>query len=157
MTAPPAHAREPEGWRVCVRDTPGVSQEDVELVREVFLAASTGDPLAAQHAFDSSIEWDMSGVIGWAERQVYRGTEVTAFLRAWADSWREWQFDVEEVCGAAGDEVFVAIHEWATGVESGAGVDQRRYCAVAVRGGRVARVRMFSDRGDAIGAAGLRT
>jgi ketosteroid isomerase-like protein len=132
-----------------------VSQQEVQLVRKVFSAASTGDPLAAQGAFASSIEWDMSGVIGWAEKQVYRGPEVAEFLRSWADSWLEWQFDVEEVRDAADDMVFVAIHEWATGVESGAGVDQRRYCAVTVREGRVARVQMFSDRADAIRAAGL--
>ena len=37
----------------------------------------------------------------------------------------------------------------------GASVDQRRYFAVMVRGGLVARVRMFSDRADALEAAGL--
>ena len=98
----------------------------------------------------------MSGVIGWTEKQVYRGPEVAEFLRAWADSWQEWRFDVEEVRDAAGDIVFVAIHEWGIGVDSGAGVDQRRYFAVTVRDGRIVRVRMFSERADGIEAAGLR-
>jgi ketosteroid isomerase-like protein len=75
-----------------------VSQEDVQLVRQGFLAASSGDPVAAQDTFDPLVEWDMSG---------------------------------------------------------GASVDQRRYFAVTVRGGRAVRFRMFSDRGDAIEAAGL--
>ena len=57
---------------------------------------------------------------------------------------------------AAGDEqVFVAIHEWGTGVESAASVDQRRYFANDLSGGRVVRVRMFSDRADALEALGL--
>jgi ketosteroid isomerase-like protein len=132
-----------------------VSQHDVQLVREGFLAASSGDPVAAQATFDPSIEWDMSGVVGWAEQHVYRGHEVMEFLRAWADSWREWHFDLEVVRDAAGDDVFVAIHEWGIGVDSGVSVDQHRYFAVTVRGGRIVRARMFSDRGDAIEAAGL--
>jgi ketosteroid isomerase-like protein len=132
-----------------------VSEEDVQLVHEGFLAASSGDPGAAQDIFDPLVEWDMSGVIGWAEKQVYRGPEVIDFLRAWADSWQEWHFDLEEVSDASGDDVFVAIHEWGIGVGSGASVDQRRYFAVTVRAGRAVRFRMFSDRADAIGAAGL--
>jgi|SRR5437588_12869738 len=78
-----------------------MSQENVQLVREGFLATGSGDPAAAQamreRSFDQSIEWDMSGVVGWAEKQVYRGQEVGEFLQAWADSWREWHFDLEEV------------------------------------------------------------
>jgi ketosteroid isomerase-like protein len=132
-----------------------VSQEDVQLVRDGFLAASSGDPLAAQDAFDPSIEWDMSGVVGWAEQQVYRAHEVMEFLSTWADSWREWRFDLEDVRDAPGDNVFVAIHERGIGVDSAASVDQHRYFAVIVREGRIVRARMFSDRDDAIEAAGL--
>ena len=66
-----------------------MSQENVEVVREGFLATARGDPATARPYFDSSIEWDMAGVIGWAEKRVYRGQEVGPFLRGWADSWRE--------------------------------------------------------------------
>jgi ketosteroid isomerase-like protein len=132
-----------------------VSQSDVQIVRAGFLAASSGDPTAARDSFDPSIEWDMSGVVGWAEKRVYRGEEVLDFLRAWADSWRDWGFDVQEVRDATGEKVFVAIHEWGFGMDSGASVDQHRYFAVVVRAGRIVQARMFSDRGDALEAAGL--
>jgi ketosteroid isomerase-like protein len=136
-----------------------MSEQDVQLVRESFLATASGDPAAAHAAreryFDRAIEWDMSGVVGWTEKQVYRGQEVGEFLQAWADSWRKWHFDVEDVRDAEGEDVFVAIHEWGIGVESGASVDQRRSFAVTVRGGRAVRVRMFSDRADALAAIGL--
>ena len=136
-----------------------MSRENVEIVRESFLATGSGDPAAAQatreRSFDQSIEWDMSGVVGWAEKQVYRGQEVGEFLQAWADSWREWHFDLEEVRDAGGEQVFAAIHEWGIGVGSGASVDQRRYFAITLRGGRMARVRMFSDPAAALEAAGL--
>jgi ketosteroid isomerase-like protein len=134
-----------------------MSRENVEIVREGFLASGSGDPAAAQRYFDQAIEWDMSGVVGWPEQDVYRGQEVEQFLQAWADSWGgTWHYDVEEVLDAGGNQVFVAIHEWGTGAESGASVDQRRYFAATLREGQIVRVRMFSERADAVEAAGLR-
>jgi ketosteroid isomerase-like protein len=132
-----------------------MSLEDVQRVRESFSASASGDPVAAGQLWDPAIEWDMSGVIGWTEKQVYKGAEVAEFLRAWADSWQGWHFDVEEVRDAAGEMVFVAIHEWATGAESGASVDQRRYFVVTMREGLAVRVQMFSEPGDAREAASL--
>jgi ketosteroid isomerase-like protein len=132
-----------------------VSRENVKIVRQAFVATSGGDPTAAQEAFAPTAEWDMSGVVGWAEKQVYRGPELLPFLQGWANSWRNWHFDVDEVRDAAEKQVFVAIHEWATGVESEAGVDQRRYFAVEVHEGRIVRVRMFSERDHALRAVGL--
>jgi ketosteroid isomerase-like protein len=136
-----------------------MSRENVEVVREAFLAYGSGDPAAAQNTrerfFDRSIEWDMSGVTGWTEKRVYRGQEVGEFLGAWADSWRDWHFDVEEVRDGGQEQVFAAIHEWGIGTESGASVDQRRYFVITLRGGRMAYVQMFSERAEALEAAGL--
>jgi ketosteroid isomerase-like protein len=133
-----------------------MSQEDVQSVRESFLASASGDPAAAQRVWDPSIELDMSGVAGWPEQRVLRGqTEVAEFFQAWADSWEDWHFDLEEVRDAADEMVFVALHEWGTGAESGANVDQRRYFVVTVREGRGVRVQMFTEAADAREAAGL--
>jgi ketosteroid isomerase-like protein len=136
-----------------------MSQGNVEVVREAFLAYGSGDPAAAQTVrerfFDPLIEWNMSGVIGWTEKLVYRGPEVGEFLAAWAKSWRDWHFDVEEIRDAGQEQVFVAIHEWGIGIESGANVDQRRYFAINLSKGRMVRVRMFTDRAEALEAVGL--
>jgi ketosteroid isomerase-like protein len=132
-----------------------MSQENVEVVREAFLATSGGDPAAGRSAWDPAIEWDMAGVTGWTEKRVYRGPEVLTFLEEWANSWRDWHFDVEEVRDGGQEQVFAAIHEWGTGIESAASVDQRRYFAVDLSGGRIVRVRMFSDRAEALEAMGL--
>jgi ketosteroid isomerase-like protein len=129
-----------------------VSQENLEIVRRVFVATSRGDPALAE--YDPHSEWDMTGVIGWAEKDVYRGPEILPFLQSWASSWRDWHFDVDEVRDA-GEEVFVAIHEWARGAETEVAVDQRRYFAVRVEQGRIVRVRMFSERTEALKAVGL--
>jgi ketosteroid isomerase-like protein len=132
-----------------------VSQENVEIVRESFLAVSGGDPMAGARFYDPSIEWDMSGVTGWLEKRLYRGREVIPFLQAWADSWQDWHFDVDDVRDGQGELVFAAIHEWGVGAGTGVHVDQRRYFAVALREGRAVRVQMFSERTDALKAVGL--
>jgi ketosteroid isomerase-like protein len=132
-----------------------MSEENVELVREAFLAVGGGDPMAAADFYDPAIEWDMSGVTGWLEKRVYRGPEVIPFLQAWADSWQDWHFDLDEVRDGEGGRVFAAIHEWGTGTGTGAHVDQRRYFALTLREGRAVRAQMFSERPDALKAVGL--
>jgi ketosteroid isomerase-like protein len=133
-----------------------MSDADVEVVQESFLAAGRGNPDAAAPSFDHLIEWDMSGVAGWVEKPVYRGRdEVMAFLRAWAGSWRDWRFELEEVRGARRGQVFAAIRETATGLGSGIAVDQHRYFACTLRDRRMLYVRVFSDRPAALKAVGL--
>jgi ketosteroid isomerase-like protein len=132
-----------------------MSEENVKIVREAFVATSSGDPAAALRFFDPSVEWDMSGVVGWTEKTVYRGQEVGKFVQAWADSWRDWHFDLEEVRDAGEKQVFTAIHEWGIGLGSGVSVDQRRYFVITLRRGRLVRARMFSESAEALEAAGL--
>ena len=105
--------------------------------------------------FDPSIEWDMAGVAGWPEKRLYRGAEVGEFLRAWADSWRDWHFDVIDLQDAGEDRVFAAIREWGIGTESKVSVEQYRYLIFTLRDGRTVRVEMFSERADALEAVGL--
>ena len=127
----------------------------MEVVRNAFLATASGDPAAALSFYDPAVEWDMSGVTGWLEKRVYRGREVIPFLQAWADSWQDWHFDLDEVRDGEGEQVFAAIHEWGIGTGTGAHVDQRRYFALTLRGGRAVCVQMFSERADALKAVRL--
>ena len=128
----------------------------METVRASFLAAASGDPVAGARSWDPSIEWDMSGVAGWAEQRVYRGMEeVATFLQAWANSWQDWHFDLDDLRDGTGEQVFAAIHEWGIGASTGATVDQRRFFAVTLRDGVTVRLQMFSDRADALDAVGL--
>jgi ketosteroid isomerase-like protein len=132
-----------------------MSQEKLEVVRRALAATSGGDPYGWRPLADPSIEWDMSGVPQWAEKSVYRGEEVWEFLRSWADSWQDWHFDVTDVRDVGGDRVFSGIHERAVGPESDVSVDQYRYLIFTLRSGRITRVQMFSDRAEALEAAGL--
>jgi ketosteroid isomerase-like protein len=133
-----------------------VSEQNVELVRTALLAGSGGDPLAALPSFDPAGEWDMSGVVAWPEKRVYRGLEeIRVFLQAWRSAFAEWHFEVQEVRAAGDEQVYAAIHEWGIGAGSGAGVEQYRYAVLNVKGGRIVRLQMFSDRSDALLTAGL--
>ena len=133
-----------------------MSQENVEIVRQALLTSSRGDFTDFEVLSDPAIEWDMSGVTGWVEQEVYRGLqEVLEFLEAWQQSWEEWHFEVEEVRDAEGGQVFGGIHEQAKSAATGVSVDQRRYFVNTVRDGRIVRVRMFSERQDALKAVGL--
>jgi ketosteroid isomerase-like protein len=133
-----------------------MSQDNVEVVRKMLLAASDGDPVAVLVWFDSASEWDLSGVTGWPEKRVYQGLqEIEAFVVAWANSFEEWHFDIEEVRDAGGERVYAAIHEWGIGLQSGARVDQYRYSVISMRHGRIVRIRMFSDRSAALRTADL--
>jgi ketosteroid isomerase-like protein len=133
-----------------------MSQENVEIVRQALLAGSDGDFSGFEAASDPSIEWDMSGVAGWVEQEIYRGPQVLEFLAGWRHSWEGWHYEVEEVREGAGDQVFAGIHELAKGADAGVSVDQHRYFVDTLRDGKFVRVRMFSDRQQALEAAGLR-
>jgi ketosteroid isomerase-like protein len=129
--------------------------DNAEIVRDVFLAVSGGDPSAAFERFDPAVELDLSGVAGWPEKRFYRGLEVREFFQAWADSWQDWHFDLEDVRAGRDEQVFVAMHEWGTGAGSGASVDQRRCFVLTLRDGMATHLRIFSDRAAALAAAGL--
>jgi ketosteroid isomerase-like protein len=133
-----------------------MSQENVEIVRQAVLAASDGDFSRFEAASDPSVEWDMSGVAGWVEQEIYRGPEVFDFLEGWRQSWEGWHFEVEEMREGVGGHVLAGIHEVARGADTGASVDQRRYLVSTVRDGKIVRVQMFSDRQEALEAVGLR-
>lgn len=132
-----------------------MSQKNVEIVRPALLAGSGGDFSALEALSDPSIEWDMSGVTGWVEQEIVRGPqEVLEFLEGWRQSWEGWHFEVEEM-REVGREVLAGIHERAKGADTGVSVDQRRYLLFTLRDGKIVRVRMFSDRLEALEAVGL--
>jgi ketosteroid isomerase-like protein len=132
-----------------------MSEANVELVRPALLAGSGGDFSVLEALSDPSIEWDMSGVMGWVEQQIVRGPqEVLEFLEGWRQSWEGWHFDVEEVREVRG-QVYAGIHERAKGADTGVSVDQRRYLVFTLRDNKIVRVRMFSDRREALKAVGL--
>ena len=68
--------------------------------------------------------------------------------------WGEFSVEIEDLL-PVGDEVVVFVRASAHGRISGARVDSRGTWVVRVREGKVKRLRLYRDRGDALEAVGL--
>lgn len=72
-----------------------MSEENVELVRQMYAAASSGDPASALAYFDPQVVIDathrVDGRIGHGH------DEMTAILAEWLGTWDEWREEIEEI------------------------------------------------------------
>jgi ketosteroid isomerase-like protein len=128
-----------------------MSQENVEIVRELWDAYSRGD-------FDRVIGLSDPYVVlvSLEEGPLYGPDAVRANYARWREAWEEEpDTTVEEVIGN-GDHVFVIACFQGRGRGSGVRVKQRLYEVYTLRNGRILRVDEFSDRAEALEAVGLR-
>jgi ketosteroid isomerase-like protein len=133
-----------------------MSEENVEIVRAATEAMIAGDAAAALNALDPDIEWHAT-VGGIDEGRVYNGPEEVA--QAFVDYFEVWErieLRAEEYIDAGEDEVVVFFHEVAKGKESGAIVETDTGTVNTVQDGKIAKVRSYLDRAEALEAAGLR-
>ena len=145
-----------------------MSQENVEVAREWYEVlnrslesywARPGQPLGETPGMDEvfdrmseDAEWD------WLfSPETFRGREQ--LLRAAAD-WIEtvdgWQIEVEDVIAGTGDRVVVTVRVVARGRGSGVPVYQQVFSVITVRDGKIARIHDYTERAEALEAAGLR-
>jgi ketosteroid isomerase-like protein len=129
-----------------------MSEENVEAAREIYRAWERGD--------FSSVEWadaDIEFMLGsGADEAVHHGTE--AIGQAWAEWLREWEeFRVEaEEFLDLGDDVLVLVKFGGRGKTSGTPVEGLLGGnLLSFRNGKVVRLATFTDRSDALEAAGL--
>jgi ketosteroid isomerase-like protein len=137
-----------------------VSQENVELVRRVFDAASRRDTEAVLSLYDPDVEFDGSRH-RWAE---VMGTALTRFhghegLRRWSrqyyEMWENLEDKIEELIDA-GEQVISIVTTRARGRASGVEVEWKHNAGVwTIREGKVVRVVWLSTREEALEAAGL--
>jgi ketosteroid isomerase-like protein len=138
-----------------------MSQENVEIVRELLEAFQRRDHERAFDFYDPDIEWDGSrlGEVGLGDLSgVYRGHEgVRTYWRRWLSAWRDLQFDIDDVRDGEGDEVAALIRnqrQW--GRHSGIPTEMPPYGIVfTIHGGKVVRWRAFPDYQSTLEAAGL--
>src|SRR5215212_4808786 len=89
-----------------------MSQENVEIVRELLAAFKRRDHESAFEFYDPEIEWDATGVSELIPdlAGTYHGHDgVRAYWRHWLSAWKDLEFEVEDVRGG-GDDVVALIN-----------------------------------------------
>jgi ketosteroid isomerase-like protein len=135
-----------------VRDThDAMSQENVDVVRDVFEAHHRRDWDAVYALYDPDIVWDdVDGL--WGDWGTARGADgVRAAWRRWLGALERPVFTAEDI-SAVGDHVLVKLRMSGRGRGSGAHVEQVITMVWTVRAGRVVYVRVYRDRADALAA-----
>ncbi len=133
-----------------------MSQENVEVVREVFEAVYSAS-LARERPHLVDPECEFHGTVGGLEEgRVARGFPqfVQTFEKEDLDAWEERRLEAEEFIDA-GDNVVVLLHEYRRGRGSGIELELDTAVVFAVSGGRVVRLQGYMDRLAALEAAGL--
>jgi ketosteroid isomerase-like protein len=129
-----------------------MSEENVEVVRRALEAFRDGDvegALALGHPDIVSARVDPDGA-------VFHGHDGLLQLMAdWMEGFEEWSYRAEEYVDA-GDQVIVHIRQWGRGAGSGAQVEADNWIVYTVEDGLITRFQIYTDRGQAYAAAGLR-
>jgi ketosteroid isomerase-like protein len=136
-----------------------MSEENVEIVRRVFVTFNRDGPAAAIATghWAPDVLWDgtRSGVAGLG---VLHG--VDEVLEFFENDWfavfpfEDWEIQMDEPV-IKGDQVIVASHQIARGAISGAPAALTLGNIFTLRNGKIVRVDVFQREEDALAAAGL--
>ena len=129
-----------------------MSQENVEIVRAVHDGWARGDFRVAQELFAPDFSWDQNADA--VEPGSRRGPEVRDALRNLFDVYDDFRVEASEFIDG-GDEVVVVARNKGTAKASRMELDQLFAYVWTFQGGRLARLRVFTDREQALEAAGL--
>ena len=129
-----------------------MSQENVEIVRTVHDGWARGDFRVAQELFAPDFSWDQPAEA--VESGSRRGPEVRDALRNLFDVYDDYRVEVSEFIDGD-DDVVVVARSKGTAKASRMELDQLFAFVWTVHGGRLARLRVFTDREQALEAAGL--
>jgi uncharacterized protein len=129
-----------------------MSRENVELLRSAHEAMMRRDYNAVSEFAHPDIEWE-TGLPGTS---TYRGREgVRRMFQDVDKAWEEWR--MEPLNYIEGDDVVVIEARFvARGRTSGATVEADQVSAMEFADGLVRRVRVFTERTEALEAVGLR-
>jgi ketosteroid isomerase-like protein len=141
-----------------------MSQEDVAVVRD-WVSRWTGRELvsaAAEPGFMDSIleglhpELEARFADELPDVETYQGREGARRMFAeWLEPWDEYRQGVLDLVDA-GDSVVITYDCHGSGKGSGAGVDMEVTHVLTVRDGKIARLREYMTKSEALEAAGLR-
>ena len=130
-----------------------MSQEKVEVVRQMWEAFLGDDPVRGLLLCDPDIEWDGTNL---PDGELARGHQaVVDHAARWAEMWDDWKIEPERFIDAGGDQVVIVFREVGRSA-SGLQMDELHAELYTVRGGKVVYRKGFSDPAEALKAAGLR-
>jgi ketosteroid isomerase-like protein len=132
-----------------------MSQENVQMLRRGFDAYNRGDVDAVVADFASDCEYVASGALPGG-RGVYQGPEGYKQFIGWLrDEFEDARLDVNDVIDA-GDRVLASLTLRGRGRQSGAATSWDVWQVWTIRDGRIVRGQAFTDKTEALEAAGLR-
>jgi ketosteroid isomerase-like protein len=131
-----------------------MSQENVEIVRQLFEAWRRNDAAAALAPLDPEIEF--STVVIDLGQKVYRGyAELSEYRADLEEVWEVWETRDERFIAVGDDCVVSLYHVSGRGKGSGTPVEQDVSIIFKFRGGRVVSMKAYANQGDALKAVGL--
>ena len=129
-----------------------MSEANVEVVRAQYEAWKRGDYREALAAYDESVEWDATH---FPDGKIYEGHDgVQRFMRRWVGGWEGYELIIERYFDA-GNEVVIFTRESGRAKASGIEIEHRFGHIFTLRDRKIVRWRGFSDRQEALEAAGL--
>ncbi len=131
-----------------------MSQENVEVARQLIGAFNRRDLVSLTERFDPEIEWKPGGPAA-VERAVYRGREEVS--GGFAATWETWElFHMEESeVRDLGDSILWLGRARLRGDASQVEFDQEFAIHFVVRDGKILRVQGFPTWNEALEAAGF--
>jgi ketosteroid isomerase-like protein len=127
-----------------------MSQENVELVREMYETYLGGDPERALQYFHPQVHVDFT-IRG--DAPVRRGREaLDEVVRTWVGTWDDYSEQIEEVLDL-GDTICLVATQRGRGKGSGVEIENRFAQLYEVEDGRITSLTMYMDPATALEAA----
>jgi ketosteroid isomerase-like protein len=133
-----------------------MSQENVDVVRRAWEAWSRGDVDTVFEVFDPAVVWDLTRFEGWPEDAFYHGhAGLRRFFEEWLADWERYEAGADQYLDVDDDQVLVLCWQRGIGTGSHAPVEMAFAQIVTVKHGLICRADNYSDRREALEAAGL--
>jgi ketosteroid isomerase-like protein len=128
-----------------------MSQENVEIVRACLEAAKQGETETALSYYSEDVVWlNRPPDVG-----PYHGREgVMRAIARFVEHFDAYWFESEQLIDA-GSEVILLWRQGGTGKLSGASIEEEGGTVFYLEGDSISRVQVYSDRAEALEAAGL--
>jgi len=127
------------------------------VVRKSFDAWNRGDIESFVALYHSDCEWGFTHFDGWPEEGTYAGhSGLRRLFEQWLSAWEDFHVEAEEVGPVGDDRVLMQARTFSRGKGSGAYVESPPFWQLCtLREGKLLRVVNYTDRAEALEAAGL--